>query len=646
MYVKAVAQASFLAASLLSAALCQAEGIREYRSVAISGDGERIAAIETPPAAGGQRQHAAIVVRDGASGRILWASDPCGSCSYDRPSWSPNNKSVAFIGSDSKAGNATLYVAEQGKARAVAVVKGVANTARWSPDSKTVALLATPGAKKETGATAAGARLVGEIGSEEDAQRIATVPASGGELKLLSPDDTFVYEYDWTPDGKGFVATSAKGNGDNNWWVAKLSYVDAASGALRIIASPTTQLNFPRVSPDGKTVAYIGGLMSDFGSIGGDVYTVALAGGEPKNLTPGFKGTFNGLAWKRKGLFGTALMGDQQTALALDASSGKITQLWSAAVSSSGSDGRLSFSADGSMAAGTVEDYEHAQHIVAGRLPQLAQVTRDNDDAAPQVAVRNIAWTNEGFNVQGWLLGPQKTEAGKTYPMVVRVHGGPASAVTPRYIAAEGGGDALVRELVKKDYYVFLPNPRGSYGQGQDFARANRRDFGGGDLRDIQTGIDAVLKAAPVDGERLGIMGHSYGGFMTMWTVTHSNRFKAAVAGAGIANWTSYYGQNGIDQWMIPFFGASVYDDPAIYRQLSPIETIKNAKTPTFIYVGERDVETPAVQSMEFWHGLRAMGVPATLVIYQDEGHSIRKPEHQRDQRERTIAWFDKYLGK
>jgi dipeptidyl aminopeptidase/acylaminoacyl peptidase len=89
-----------------------------------------------------------------------------------------------------------------------------------------------------------------------------------------------------------------------------------------------------------------------------------------------------------------------------------------------------------------------------------------------------------------------------------------------------------------------------------------------------------------------------------------------------------------------------MYDDPAIYRQLSPLETIKNAKTPTFIYVGERDVETPAVQSMEFWHGLRAMGVPTTLVIYQDEGHSIRKPEHQRDQRERTIAWFDKYLSK
>jgi dipeptidyl aminopeptidase/acylaminoacyl peptidase len=131
---------------------------------------------------------------------------------------------------------------------------------------------------------------------------------------------------------------------------------------------------------------------------------------------------------------------------------------------------------------------------------------------------------------------------------------------------------------------------------------------------------------------------------MTMWGVTHSQRFKAAVAGAGIANWISYYGQNGIDQWMVPFFGATMYDDPAVYRAASPIESIKAAKTPTFIYVGERDVECPPAQSLEFWHGLKAMGVPTSLVIYADEGHSLRKGEHQRDLRAREIGWFNKYL--
>jgi dipeptidyl aminopeptidase/acylaminoacyl peptidase len=255
-----------------------------------------------------------------------------------------------------------------------------------------------------------------------------------------------------------------------------------------------------------------------------------------------------------------------------------------------------------------------------------------------------VNWTNEGFKVQGWLVGPKQTEAGKTYPMIVQVHGGPSAAVTPRFVGDGEQGNALMRDMVQRGYFIFMPNPRGSYGQGEAFTMANRRDFGGGDWRDILAGVDAAAAVAPIDLHRLGLMGHSYGGFMTMWGVTHSDRFKAAVAGAGIANWISYYGQNGIDTWKIPFFGASMYDDPAVYRAASPLETIKNAKTPTLIMVGERDVEVPAAQSVEFWHGLRAMNVPASLVIFDGEGHSFRKPESQKESRSRTLAWFEKYL--
>jgi len=197
---------------------------------------------------------------------------------------------------------------------------------------------------------------------------------------------------------------------------------------------------------------------------------------------------------------------------------------------------------------------------------------------------------------------------------------------------------------LRNGYFVFMPNPRGSYGQGEAFTRANIRDFGGGDLRDDLAGIDAVEKVAPVDDSRLGVYGHSYGGFMTMWIVTHSHRFKVAAAGAGIADWVAYYGENGIDQWMIPYFGASAYDDAAIYDQLSPIRTIKSVRTPTFLYVGERDVECPAEQTREFWHGLRAMGVPTSLVIYADEGHHLMKPENVADLNRRLVDWFDRHL--
>jgi len=206
--------------------------------------------------------------------------------------------------------------------------------------------------------------------------------------------------------------------------------------------------------------------------------------------------------------------------------------------------------------------------------------------------------------------------------------------------------EGTLRSLLDHGYYVFLPNPRGSHGQGQTFVRANVQDFGGGDLRDILAGIDAVEKIAPVDDGRLAVMGGSYGGYMTMWTVTHSQRFKAAAAGAGIANWISYYGENGIDQWMVPFFGGTAYDRPEVYDRLSPIRSIKGAATPTFIYVGERDVECPPAQSLEFWHGLKAVGVPTQLIIYEGEGHGLRKPANKQDVDQRIVGWFDKYLAK
>lgn len=637
---------AMLAAHAVPALAAEPAALRDYRALAISPDGKRIAALEAlDPGGLPLRPHASVIVRDVASGAIVAQYDPCATCIYDHPAWSPDQQALAFISADARAGTATLYIASAAGAAPAAVIKGVASTARWSPDGKRIALLATPGARKLAGAVEAGARQVGEIGVQEDAQRLALVPANGGEAVMVSPPESYIYEYDWTPDGKGFVVTSAKGNGDNNWWVATLGHVDIASGALRVLAAPRMQMTIPRVAPDGRSVAFIAGLMSDFGSVGGDVFTVPLSGGTPHNLTPRFAGSFNGLAWQGRQLIASALVGSEHAVLTIDPLKRATRTLWSGAVGASGSrQGRFVFSADGAVAASVHEDFARAPRIVAGRLPQLAAITRDNDGFAPQVRATSVEWSNEGFRMQGWLLAPLAIEAGKKYPMVVQVHGGPASAASPRFVSDGEQANPLLRDLARKGYYVFLPNPRGSFGQGVAFGSANRRDFGGGDWRDILAGIDAAARVAPVDTGRLGLMGHSYGGFMTMWGVTHSDRFKAAVAGAGIANWISYYGQNGIDQWMIPFFGASAYDDPAVYRAASPIESIKAAKTPTLLYVGERDVETPAVQSMEFWHGLRAMGTPTALVIYDGEGHAIRKPEHQRDQRARTLAWFERYL--
>ena len=176
---------------------------------------------------------------------------------------------------------------------------------------------------------------------------------------------------------------------------------------------------------------------------------------------------------------------------------------------------------------------------------------------------------------------PKDYDPAKKYPLIVEVHGGPAAAVDAQLGAAAGHLSAQAFSAL--GYFVLQPNPRGSFGQGEEFTQANRKDFGYGDLRDILAGVDAVMAKYPVDPNRVGLTGWSYGGFMTMFAVTQTQRFKAAVAGAGISDWLSYYGENSIDQWMIPYFGASVYDDPAVYAKSSAINFIKQAHTPTLM---------------------------------------------------------------
>jgi dipeptidyl aminopeptidase/acylaminoacyl peptidase len=288
--------------------------------------------------------------------------------------------------------------------------------------------------------------------------------------------------------------------------------------------------------------------------------------------------------------------------------------------------------------------FEKAPEVYVGELApgaKLTQVTHVNDAIEPAWGkAESIEWTNDGFPIQGWLMLPKHYDPAKKYPLIVMVHGGPSSAVVPRWPGAGFGG----APLSAMDYFVLEPNPRGSYGEGEEFTKANRKDFGYGDLRDILAGVDAVEKKYPVDDSRLGLTGWSYGGFMTMFGVTQTQRFHAAVAGAGIANWQSYYGENSIDQWMLPFFGASVYDDPAVYAKSSAIDFIRKVKTPTLVVVGDRDGECPAPQSFEFWHALRDQGVPTQLVVYPNEGHGFRNPEHQADVLERTLTWFSEYL--
>jgi dipeptidyl aminopeptidase/acylaminoacyl peptidase len=626
--------------------------VRIFKEVALAPDCRWLAWVEElpvkdPVAPPGAAVYVLDLQAQAGSPRRLSAGD--GQATHDEHglAWAPDSRRLAFLSDREKAGQLQLYLADpaNGATRKLTSVTGHLATPGFSPDGKTLAILFTENATRATGPTQPATVEVGVIGEQVYEQRLSLVDAATGRLRPLSPADLYVYEYDWAPDGRHLVAVAAPGDGDNNWYIARLLTLAVASDEARTLLQPTMQIAVPRWSPDGRTIAFIGGLMSDEGANGGDIYTIPAQGGPPRNLTPDLKASASWLAWQpsSRGLLFTEHVDGSSGIATVEVETGRVTTRWTGAETIAGEGGAfgLSLSRDQKTTALVRHAFDRPPEVWAGPVNAWTQRTRRNaGHSASWGESRSLHWQSDRWQIQGWLVYPRDYDPKRRYPMVVSVHGGPASAKRSGW-----PGTMFDFTVLSADgYFVFFPNPRGSFGQGLAFTRANVRDFGHGDLRDILAGVDEVVRTLPIDEKRLGVVGWSYGGYMTMWAVTQTGRFRAAVAGAGIANWQSYYGQNGIDQWLLPYFGASVYDDPAAYARCSPIEFIKRVQTPTLVLVGERDLECPPPQSYEFWRALQRLKVPTQLVVYAGEGHRIGRPEHRRDILRRSAAWLGQRL--
>jgi dipeptidyl aminopeptidase/acylaminoacyl peptidase len=594
--------------------------------------------------------------------------------------WSPDSKTLAFFSNCTPNHKPALFtddVTVAAPPHLLAQLNGYAKSLQYSPDGKYLTLLYVEGATRPSGALAAMKPPSGVIGVEDtEVQRVAAVDASTGDLDQITPVNLHVYEFDWSPDSSELAYIAAPPPGEDNWWTAKL-YTQAATcippaecracPQPKVVFDPNTttspgsrstgpgrwggeplhglQIAVPRWSPDGARIAFIGGLMSDQGSTGGDIYVISSTGGGAKDVTPNRDATPVWFEWLDEQQLGIAEIKGADSHLFVynmetqqDSPDYNVTLPDS--VGAGGLEMRISVSNSNNIAF-IRSSFEHPPEVWAGTINDLKQITHLNDALKPSWGkAESVTWSNEGFHVQGWLLYPANYNPAKKYPLIVYVHGGPSYANMPRW-PSPNFGPAPFSAL---GYFVLMPNPRGSYGEGEKFTQANRKNFGYGDLRDILAGVDTVVKDYPVDPDRVGITGWSYGGFMTMFAVTQTHRFHAAVAGAGLSDWLSYYGENSIDEWMVPFFGASVYDDPAVYAKSSAINYIKNVKTPSLIVVGDRDGECPAPQSFEFWHALRAEHVPTKLVVYPDEGHGFSKPADRINVLERALAWFQQYM--
>ena len=593
----------------------------------------------------------------------LVAPHGAGDCSSGSPVWSPDSQTLAFTSDcnskDAKSDQEQIFLWSKatGEIKQLTHVTGNIEQAAWSPDGKQIAFLFVKNATRSAGALDAMKPWDGVIGEDGvEVQQVYVVSAADGQENWETLTGLHVYEFTWAPDSRQIAFIGANPPGENNWWIAKLYTQqvlprgEQAQKSWAVVLDPNTvlgplhglQIAVPRWSPDGKHIALIGGLMSDQGSTGGDVWVVEAKGGsEPIDLTPGIDGTPCYEDWVSDHT--VSFVEDRRGHTLLSAVNintktlvpGAPLDLGEVTVSGGPIKDAISISdrIDGAkerITAFVKSGHDISPELWAGTGTNLKQITHLNDGVKPSTRMESVEWENEGLHVQGWLTYPKDYSPAKKYPLIVEVHGGPSAS-------AAGRGGTMWAE---QGYFDFQPNPRGSFGQGEAFVQANRKDFGYGDLRDILKGMDAIEAKVSIDKTREGLTGWSYGGFMTMFAVTQTHRFRAAIAGAGLSDWLSYYGENSIDQWMIPFFGASVYDDPAVYAKSSAITYIKNVKTPTLVIVGDRDGECPAPQSFEFWHALRDLGVKTQLVIYPNEGHGFRNPDHVRDRNQREVKWF------
>jgi len=622
------------------------QSMSQYSEVVLSHDGGRVAVVETlHPVDAPVTVHNTVSIYD-KSGRKLGVFDPCADCTYTAPDWSPDGRTLTFLGVDRA--RSSIFEVTDGQVRRLAELTGTACKLKWSREGDSLGFLLTARAH-DGGHNVGNHRRVGIMEAPHDTQRITVLPAQGGEPKPVSPDGFWVYDFDWRSNDLGFVAMAAEGDADNQWYQAKLVTL-SPSGPVHTIPLPVMQIAHPRISPDGKKVAFIGGLMSDEGyeggDAGGDLFITDLVTDATVNITRGFGGTINSASWSGINLIaGITWYGSTGMAL-VDPVNHKVSKVRVRPETISAREARMSVSADGKTVAYAAESFGSPPRLWLGGLGAPRPIAPSPAAAAAglNISTQDVRWHCDGREIQGWLLVPQSIIPARK--LIVIVHGGPSDATTPFFNGSGSTTAEMTVNMLRAGYAVFAPNVRGSYGEGEDYVRANVDDMGEGPLRDVLSGLDEVERRLSISDRNVGLLGWSYGGFFTMWAATHTQRFAAIVSGAGMADWSSYYSQTVIPAWVDLFLGGPPYTHLDNYDRASPIRYLQHAKTPTLLENGENDSGVPPEQAEAFWKGLLFYKVPTQLVIYPGESHRFHDPANIRRRVADTLQWFDRWLEK
>jgi dipeptidyl aminopeptidase/acylaminoacyl peptidase len=574
-----------------------------------------------------------------------------GEESCTSPRWSPDGKWIAFISARSGKNNIWLIRPGGGEACRLTDCKSNIYNLKWSAAGDRIAFIMRDPETEEQRQAREGKRdpkIIGKGIRYSHLYVVEVKPRDSGfpEVRRLTDGDFEVTAFDWSPDGGTITFSHQPQAGWNDFFGSELSQIHAEGGEIRPLVRQPSIDWYPLYSPDGKWIAFYSSRGRVNWAPAGYVSLVPASGGEIKLLanTPDEDPTL--IRWKEdgSGLYVAEFYHTSSRIYFIPADGGKPE------VAAHVKEGFISLSADVSadcrLAAYGYENMSSRPEIyvcaAGGEHHRISGVNADFPDL-PYARSEVITWkTADGAEIEALLTYPLDYRPDTRYPILLIIHGGPAAVHYQNHTIDRNLFPT--QAFAAAGFAVLRPNPRGSGGYGLAFREAVYRDFGGIDYRDLLAGIDHLISTGLADPDRLGVMGWSYGGYMTAWIISQTDGFKAACVGAGLTDLVSFTNTTDVVDWLPNFFGAELPDDHEFYQSRSPLYHVRNIKTPTLIVHGEVDVRVPHSQSWEFYNALKRQGLEVELALYPRTPHGVREPKLRLDIAERNLKWFKEHL--
>ncbi len=626
--------------------------VRAVGSPQVSPDGRRVVyTVSDPVTTPDRSEYVTQIWMATADGRENFQLT-FGDKSSTNPKWSPDGNWIAFT-SNRRENKNNLYLlrATGGEAEPLTDVKTAVADFDWSPDGRSIAFAMTDPKTEEEERNDKAKNDFRWVDENVKMARLYLIPvqkdaAGKREPRRLTTGNYTVGGFDWSPDGRALVFSHARTPVANDWTTSDVSTVEVATGKVTVLADTPAAETSPVFSPDGRWVAALVSDVPPRWAQSGLIQIFPAAGGAPRALSASYDGQPNIAGWSADGrrIYFSEAKGTGTQIYAADVAAGRVEEVKATPAVY----GALSLNRAGTTFGFLRQTPEAPAEAFVASVSDFApvQVSRANADLKmpPLGKTEVVRWkSKDGREIEGLLTYPVGYGAGRRVPLILNVHGGPAGVFQQTFIG--GRGVYPLATFASRGYAILRPNPRGSSGYGTEFRRANVKDWGGADYQDLMAGVDRVIEMGVADPERLGVMGWSYGGFMTSWVVTQTKRFKAASAGAPVTNLMSFTGTADIPSFIPDYFGGQFWEAAELYQKHSPMFNVRGVTTPTMIQHGDADIRVPISQGYEFYHALKAQGVPVRMLVLPRQPHGVNEPKMHLAAMQANLDWFEKYIG-